>query len=138
MVGCTDDWMHGWVNVYVDCLLVVVWAYGRLIHARGPLPIGLRALRHAEGPAGQLLTNNQRTQSPTMRPIIHPPNHPSAHSPTHPFTHPSAHSPKHPPTYPSTHIPIPPTTHPFLHSSIHLSIHTLIHSFMHPSMCMHG
>src|SRR6218665_2556377 len=39
IVGWMSDWMHGWVNVCVGCLLVVAWAYGRLIHARGPTAI---------------------------------------------------------------------------------------------------
>src|SRR6218665_3882104 len=90
-----DDWMHGWVNVCVGWLLVVAWAYGRLIHARGPLPIGLRALRHARAPTGLLPTNNQHTHSPnhasnfpsiqpSVRTLIHISIHPPIHSPIHP------------------------------------------------------
>src|SRR6218665_1939522 len=52
-----DNWMHDWENVGVGCLLVVAWAYRRILHTRGPLPICLRALRHiARGPAGLLVT----------------------------------------------------------------------------------
>jgi len=129
--------MHGWVNVGVCCLLVVAWAYGRLIHARGPLSIGLRALRHARGPAGpvyQQATNTHIHQ--TMHPIILRSNPPSSHSPIHPFIHLfihylSVYAPIHPPTYLSTLIPIQPTTHPFTHTSIHSFIHPSIHPSIH-------
>src|SRR6218665_382609 len=117
MVGWMDDRLHGWVNVCVDRLLIVARTYGRLLHARGPLPMGLRALRHARGPAGLLPTNNQYPHSPIMHPIIHQPNHPSIHSPTHPFTHPFIFTSIHSPIHSSTH----PFIHPFGNTSIHAS-----------------
>src|SRR6218665_2744421 len=85
-----------------------------------PLPIGLRALRHARGPAGLLPTNDQHTHiHPTLHPIIHPTIRPHTHSyiysPTHSFTHPSVSPPIHP------------------HSSI-LAIHPYTHSFSQPSI----
>src|SRR6218665_1176976 len=97
----TDDWMdnrmHGWVNVDVGCLLVVAWAYGRILHARGPLPIGLRALRHARGSAGLLPTHDQHTHiHTTMHPIIHPSIPPSVRTLTHTSIHSHIHSPTHP------------------------------------------
>src|SRR6218665_2585683 len=106
-----NNWVHGWVNVCVGCLLAVAWAYGRLSHARGPQPIGLRALRHARGPAGPLLTKKQRTHF--TQPYIPPP----IYSPT-PSIHQHLHSP----------------THPFIHPSIHPHIHSPTHSFIYPSI----
>src|SRR6218665_2912520 len=102
--------MHGWVNVGIGCLLVVAWAYGSILHARGPLPINLRALRHARCPAGLLPTNDQHTHSP---------NHPSAQSPTHLFTHPFIHPPIRSSTNTFTHIPIHTHTQPTHHSFNH-------------------
>src|SRR6218665_420083 len=107
MVVRTDDWMHGWVSVGVGCLLVVAWAYGRLIHARGPLPIGLRALRHARGPAGLLPTNNQHTYLPK-----HASNHPSIQPLVRTLTHTSIYPPIHSPPYPFIHPHNPSPTHP--------------------------
>src|SRR6218665_3124626 len=116
-----DDCMHGWVNLCVDCLLVVAWAYGRFIHARGPLPKGLRDARHARGPAGLLPTNKQHTMSYSPKHASnHPPNHPSERS--NPSSHPPIHSPTNPFMPPSTHIPIHPHTHP-TNQSIHSPIH---------------
>src|SRR6218665_4049239 len=119
MVGWMDDWMHGLVNVCVGCLLVVTWAYGTLIHTRGPLPKGLRALRHAIGPTGLKLTNitnNQYTHSvshASSHSLVQPP---AVHSRTHPFTHPL--------THPLIHLPIHALTHSPLHSPTHPSIHS--------------
>src|SRR6218665_2241612 len=113
--GCvgesTDGWLDVWMNVCDDCLLVAAWAYGRLIHARGPLLIGLGVLREDRGPAGLLPTNNQHTYiHPAMRPIIHPLNHPSAHSPIYPFSHPFIHPPIRSSTHTSGNVPIHPFT----------------------------
>src|SRR6218665_1616510 len=104
--------MHGSGYVGIGCLLLVAWAYGRILHARGPLPIVLRALRHARGPAGLLPTNDQHTHSPN-----HASNNPFIRASVRTFTHTSIHPFIHPPirssTNTSTHIP----THP---SIIHI------------------
>src|SRR6218665_373779 len=127
MAGWTDDWMHGWMKMCVGCLLVVAWDYGRLSHARGPLPIGLRVLRHARGPAGLLLTNNQHTfNQPYIQSSNHPSNHPSIRSSTHPL-------PNHTLLHTSIHPPIQSSTHPFIHQSIRTSIHPTIYPHTHPS-----
>src|SRR6218665_3767670 len=118
MVGYMNDWTHGCVYV---CWLIVSSSMGlREINPRQrpPAYIGLRALRHARGPAGLLLTNNQHKYiHPTLHPTIHSSNHPFVHSPTHPFTHPSIHT--------------------FINTSIHshpsiLSIHSSILATLHP------
>src|SRR6218665_2380222 len=124
-----DDWMHGWLSVGIGCLLAVAWAYGRLLHARGPLPIGLRALRHARGPAGLLPTNDQHTHSPNHA-STHPSHHPSAHSPTLLFTNPFVHQPIHS----STHTSIHPHTHSPAYPFTHINIHPSIHQSIHPSI----
>src|SRR6218665_4135072 len=144
MVVRTDDWMHGWVSVCVGCLLVVAWAYGRLIHARGPLPKGLRALRHARGPAGPLLTNKQHTftqpciQSSihlTICPYTHPHIHSHAHSFTHPFIHPLSVRPLiHPFTHLNDPLSINPLIHPPVHTSIHPPIQTTTYRSILPSI----
>src|SRR6218665_1252875 len=108
-----DNWMHGWVNVGVGCWLVVAWAYGRILHARGHLPIGLRALRHARGPAGLLPTNDQHTHSPN-----HASNNPSIPPSVRTLAHTSIHPPIHSPTHPFVHPPIYLSTHAFIHPCI--------------------
>src|SRR6218665_293901 len=121
MVGCMDDWMHGWVNVCVGWLLAVAWAYGRLSHARGPLPIGLRDFTPRQRPS-RSATNKQPTHT-FNQPCIHS----SIHSTISPYTPPHIHSPT-PSIHPPIHSPIP-SIHP-LHSFTH-PIHSLIPS-MHP------
>src|SRR6218665_3221087 len=119
--------MNGLVNACIGCLLIVAWAYGRLSHARGLLPISLRAFRPRQRPS-RSTTNKQPTYTfnqPCIQPSIHLSNHPSVHSPTHPFPHPSIHPPTHPPTHSSIH----PFFHP--HPSI-LSIHSFILATLHP------
>src|SRR6218665_2627189 len=97
--------MHGWVNAGIGCLLVVAWAYGKILHVRGPslLAYGLYATPVAQQVYYQQTTNTHIHS--TMHPIIHPSHHPSAHSPTHLFTHPFIHPPIRSPTNTSTHIP---------------------------------
>src|SRR6218665_3141265 len=131
MVGWMDDWMHGLANVGVGCLLAVAWAYGRLIHARGPTAYRLTGF--CPTPEAQQVYYLQTTNThihPTMHPTIHPFNHPSVHSPTHPSI-PSIHSPTLSFIHPSVHPPIRSSTHPFIHPSI-LSIHSFILATLHP------
>src|SRR6218665_264571 len=93
-----SDWMHGWVNVCLGCLLVVAWAYGRLIHARGPTAYRLTGFTPRQRP-NRSTTNNRPTHihQPCTQSSIHPSSHPSVHStthsPTHLFTHPFIHPP---------------------------------------------
>src|SRR6218665_1861694 len=102
MVGWMDDWMHGWVNVCVSRLLVVAWAYGRLIQAQ-------------QFYYQQISNTLIHT---TMPPIIHPSTYPSLYSSTHlfrrPFNHPLIRSSTHTPThiYPFTHISNQPNALP--------------------------
>src|SRR6218665_370591 len=107
--------MHGLVNVRVGCLLVVARAYGRLSHARGPLPIGLRGFTPRQRPS-RSTTNKQPTHTlnqpyiqssiqPSVRSLTRTSIHPPIHSPTHPFTHSSIHP--HPFIHPPIHPPIP-------------------------------
>src|SRR6218665_2353793 len=121
-----DDWMHGWVNAGVGCLLV---QFGlREINPRLEalsLPKGLQALHHASGP---LPTKNQHTHiHPTMHPIIHPTIHPSVHSPIHtsipPFIPPPIRSFTHIPIHPSppNQPPINSLPYPSIHPTIHPS-----------------
>src|SRR6218665_3549808 len=104
--GWMDDWMHGWVNVCISCLLVVAWAYGRLIHARGPTAYRLTGF-----------TPRQRTsRSTTNKKSTHTLNQPCIQSSIHPLhpsicIHPPVHQFKHPCIYPSSHPPILPSTH---------------------------
>src|SRR6218665_1713679 len=134
--------MNGLVNACIGCLLIVAWAYGRLSHARGLLPISLRAFRPRQRPS-RSTTNKQPTYTfnqPCIQPSIHLSNHPSVHSPTHPLPHPSIypfihpfiHPPIHPPTQSSTHSSIP--IHQFS-SSIHSSSQPFIHPSVRPPVC---
>src|SRR6218665_1928722 len=117
-----DDWMHGWVNVCVGWLLVVAWAYGRLIHARG---LCLQAYGLYATPEDQQVyyqqthTFMQPCIESSIYPTIRPYTHPHIHLSTHSFTNPSVHPPRYPPTYSFNQPPIHP-----------LSIH--------PSTWMHG
>src|SRR6218665_639551 len=118
-----DDWMFGLVNVCVGCLLAVAWAYGRLSHARGPLPIGLRGFTPRQRPS-RSATNKQPTHT-FNQPCIHS----SIHSTICPYTHPHIHSPT-PSIHPPIHSPTP-SIHP-LYPFTHPSIQPIIHSFTHP------
>src|SRR6218665_2607818 len=134
MVGCMDDWMHGWVNVCVGWLLAVAWAYGRLSHARGSLPIGLRGFTPRQRPSRSTTNEHTtRTHSTNHDPIVHPFNHTSVHSPIHSFTHPFIQPPLH---SSSIRPPIDPLIHPFAHpnyfSSIHPPNQTTLHRSIHP------
>src|SRR6218665_2653555 len=130
-------------------LLVVAWAYGRLIHARGPTAYRLTGFTPRQRPSRS--TTNKRpthifTQSCTQ-PSIHPASHPSVHSPTHPFTHPFIHPTIHSPTHPFIHSPTHPFIHPSIHppsthepsiqSPIHPHVHSSTLSFIHPSIPIH-
>src|SRR6218665_1617646 len=112
MVGWMDDWMQGLVTVCIGCLLVVAGAYGRLGHARGPLPIGLRGFTPRQRPS-RSTTNKQQT---------HTFNQPCIQSSIQPYTYPHINSPTHPLIHPTTHPPIHSSTHPFIHLSTHTSI----------------
>src|SRR6218665_1854598 len=122
MVGWMDDWNEG-----VGCFLVVAWAYGRLIHARGPLPTGLRGFTPRQRPS-RSTTNKQPTHT-FIQPCIHPSNHPSVHPPIHSPIHPHIH-----PFHPSIHPPFHSSTHPFIHPSVHPPIRSSTHPFIHPSV----
>src|SRR6218665_802562 len=118
----------------IGYLLVVTWAYGRLSHARGPLPIGLRGFMPRQRPS-RSTTNKQPTYTfnqpciqPSIYPTIRPSTHPHFHSPIHPFTHPSIHLSIHSPVHSPPIYPPDPSNpiHPF--SPSFLSIHSSIHS----------
>src|SRR6218665_1507584 len=127
-----DDWMHGGVNLGVGCLLVVAWAYGKLIHARCPSAYRLTFT--------QLCIKSSIHR--TIRPYTHPPQtslpHPFIYTPIRSSTHTSIHIYPliypyiyiytHSPTYPSNQTPI----HPFIYPSIHSSIHPFTHPSIHP------
>src|SRR6218665_1453181 len=155
MVEWLDDWMHGLVNMCVCWLFVSTGLGLRDINPRQrPLPIDLRAFRHARGPRGLLLTNNRYSNSARyasnhpsiqvdgrmVRPLTHKSIYPPIHSPTYPFTYTSTKPSIHSPSHLSTHIPIhPPTyihpsTHPCIRTPANPPTHPSIHSPIHPSM----
>src|SRR6218665_3796435 len=103
-----DDWMLGLVNVCVGCLLVVAWAYGRLSHARGRLPIGLRGFTPRQRPSRSTTYQQPSTHS-TNHASNHPSNHLSDHSPPHPSIRPSIHPSILPILQPPVHRPLSAT-----------------------------
>src|SRR6218665_1983189 len=110
-------------------LLVVAWAYGRLIHARGHPADRLTGFTPRQRPS-RATTNTQIR--PIMHPITHPSNYTSVHSPTHPFTH-LIHSP----TIQSLTVSINPP-HPFTSPSNHQTIHPMTHTATHPHTTYHS
>src|SRR6218665_2916788 len=114
--------MHGWGNVGVSCLLVVAWAYGRLIHARGPSAYRLTDVTPRQRP-NRSTTNKQPTPTFTQ---------PRIRSFIQPFARTLTHTSIHPPIYSPNHALIHPSMHPLVHLSTYLFIHPSIHPPIHP------
>src|SRR6218665_3858734 len=112
----------------VGCLLVVAWAYERLIHARGPLD-RLTGFMPRQRPS-RSTTNKQPIHALSQPCIQSSINHPPINSPTHPFTHPFNHPPIRSPIHSPTRPPFPSPTHPFTNPSFHSPIY--------PYGCMDG
>src|SRR6218665_40588 len=116
----------------VGCLLVVAWAYERLIHARGPLD-RLTGFMPRQRPS-RSTTNKQPIHALSQPCIQSSITHPPINSPTHPFTHPFNHPPIRSPIHPS----IPPPAPLFLHQPIHSPTHPSIHPYIHMDAWMGG